>query len=149
MHVVNQVPNNVSFEMVAQPILDTVRWPDPGTVKLGKFKLPAGNRHASKINQLNIPSIPGQPDLPYFLMHELQPNAERIEKLKGMANRNPVVIFAESGAGKTRSLMELFSKHFGILLVCHQVETYTKNYGSRDLTSLCDALKELVPLARF
>ena len=149
MHVVNQVPNNVSFEMVAQPILDIVRWPDPGTVKLGKFKLPAGNRHASKINQLNIPSIPGEQNLPYFLMHKLQPNAERIQNLKGMANNNPVVIFAESGAGKTRSLMELFSKHFGILLVCHQAGTYTKNYGSRDLTSLCDALKELVPLARF
>ena len=122
------------------------RWPEPQDVKLRPFQLDPTHKHARTVNRLKvpIPSIPGEPNLPYFLARDLQPNSDRIKMVKSKSLNNPVVIFAESGAGKTRTLLELFWTRFGTLLVCREPGKSTKNYGSSDLNSVAAEISDRV-----
>lgn len=96
----------------------------------------------SKIQTAEIPAIPGSLNEPCWLLYGIGDGSmvseARVERLKSRNVNDTVVLFAPSGAGKTRLCMELLWRHYGLFI---GVKTGSdKNPGS---TAMYDIAREI------
>jgi len=119
-----------------------LRWPAFEEVCLVPLQLPSTHRHATVFNAAQVPSVPGVGNHPYFLADGMGDAAHdsSSSRLLVMSSNNPVIIYAPSGSGKTRALMQLLWSHFGTFLVFKKPEGASKNFGSIDLGGLTNML---------
>ena len=128
-------------ETVAQLRKDRqLRWPAPSDVRLFPIVLPSTHPHAAVFNAAQVPEVPGVANTPYFLADRLgtaddHTSATLLEK----SESRPLIIFAPSGSGKTRALMQLLWSHHGTFLVAKLGMDF-RNFGSNDMRTLVSTL---------
>ena len=132
------------FDEIVAELLHSggLRWPAPDDVRLFPLVLPNTHPHAAVFNSARVPKLPGDDDTPYFLFDGLVTAGDHVSvKLLSANEKNPLVIFAASGSGKTRALMQLLWCHHGTFLVVKPRTGYSKNFGSHDLAQLVAMLE--------
>jgi len=130
----------VRFADLVRETLADVTWADPADVKLPALSMDPANRHAAAFSA--VPGTPADPSAPYLLSFEL--GVSPVEQVRAdrllVANaQNPTIVFAKSGAGKSRLLMTLLARTLGWLFVYRGPSS--KNVGSQDMTAIKEAVE--------
>ena len=122
------------FATVVAERLTNVQWRLPSDLEsqvLHPPMLSSTNIHAPAVVSAHVPGRLGDPAVPCMLLDEL---GTRSSKGKPLDNRRYMVLWAPSGAGKTRKVLEKLYSEFGVYLVCKKVND--KNFGSTALLSV-------------
>jgi len=128
--------------LVRETLAD-VTWADPANVKLPALSMDPANRHAAAFSA--VPGTPADPSAPYLLAYELgvaPAEQVRADRLLVANAQNPTIVFAKSGAGKSRLLMTLLARTLGWLFVYRGPSS--KNVGSQDMTAIKEAVERQI-----
>lgn len=93
-----------------------------------------------------VPRIPGvQPERPSLLFHDLE-NEIHTDKdvykyIDTTRSDQPGALYATSGAGKTRAVLEYVSHNYGLYLVAKDHGDHESDLGSADLTRTLKGLR--------
>jgi hypothetical protein len=123
-----QGSSRVDFALIVPAQLAQVRWILPVDLEAAVLRTTSvapNNVHAKTITEAHIPGYVNTPAAPCMLLNEL---GSRPSKGRALDKRKLMVLFAPSGAGKTRKVFEMLHDEFGLYLVCKS--ELDKNFGS-------------------
>ena len=137
-----------TVDQVADDVLRSFVFPDPDSIVLPRMdvsRIPPTRVFARAMAQAGVAARPGGDSTqPYFLLHEWDQKPYQLQALQTASLAKNVVVFAASGMGKTRLLLQLLRNTPGMFFVWHG--SRTKNEGSVDVRDVCDLITNDVEL---